>query len=332
MNSNLLEVRGLTTAFPGKTGPLAAVDRLDLEIGQGEIVGLVGESGCGKSMAALSIMGLVPPPGLISAGSISFMGEELIGASEARLRGFRGAQAAMIFQEPMTSLNPVFTVGRQIAEGIRAHEAIPKAAAWQLAVEALDRVGIPDAAQRAKSYPHQMSGGMRQRVIIAMALAMKPKLLLADEPTTALDVTIQAQILGLMTRLQEETGASVLLITHDLAVVAQAARRVAVMYLGRLVERATVEDLFDRPLHPYTNGLLDCLPSRTAGGERLPTIGGIVPPLDALPTGCAFSDRCPKAFDLCRRNEPALVEISPGHGVRCFLHHDKIRQDRRQAA
>ncbi len=332
MTDILLKVRGLTTAFPGKAGPLAAVDRLDLDIKKGEIVGLVGESGCGKSMAALSIMGLVPPPGRITAGSVRFGGEEMAKASEERLRSFRGAQAAMIFQEPMTSLNPVFTVGRQIAEGIRTHRKTGKAEAWQQAVEALDRVGIPDAAQRAKSYPHQLSGGMRQRVMIAMALAMQPRLLLADEPTTALDVTIQAQILGLMTRLQAEIGASVLLITHDLAVVAQAAQRVAVMYLGRLVEQATVERLFAGPLHPYTLGLLDCLPSRTAGKKRLPTIGGIVPPLDALPPGCAFSDRCPKAFDLCRRSEPALVEVSPGHGVRCFLHHDKIRQDRRRAA
>jgi oligopeptide/dipeptide ABC transporter ATP-binding protein len=327
MAEPLLDIRGLVTVFPGGQGEWAAVDGLNLAVLPGEMVGLVGESGCGKSLTALSILRLVPPPGRVVGGRILFQGEDLLTASEARLRQVRGAEISLIFQEPMTSLNPVFTVGRQVAELILAHRRVSRQEAWEQAVEMLARVGIPEPARRARAYPHQLSGGLRQRVMIAMALALGPRLVMADEPTTALDVTIQAQILGLMRRLQEESGAAVLLISHDLAVVAQMAERVAVMYTGRLVEEALVTELFDSPLHPYTRGLLACLPSRARRrGERLPTIPGVVPPLDALPPGCTFSDRCPEVHERCRQEEPALVEVAPGHRVRCFLHHAQARQ------
>jgi len=328
----LLHIDGLSTVFDLEGGAVTAVDGLSLAVAPGEIAGLVGESGCGKSLTALSIMGLLPPPGRVAGGRILFEGRDLLSLSPRQMRGLRGREISMIFQEPMTSLNPVFTVGRQIAEEITAHEPVSRAAAWQRAVEMLDKVGIPEPAARARAYPHQLSGGMRQRVMIAMALALDPKLLIADEPTTALDVTIQAQILQLMRDLQQETGAAVLLITHNLAVVAQTCSRVMVMYTGRLVEDAPVEELFDHPLHPYTRGLLACLPARAPRpGQKLPTIGGIVPPLGSLPPGCAFSNRCPDAFEPCTQAEPALVEAAPGHAVRCYLHH-QVRRDRRQAA
>ena len=333
MSEALLAIKGLSIAFPVQGRWPRAVDELDLEVRPGQIVGLVGESGCGKSMTALGVMGLVPPPGRIEAGQVIFEGRAMVGAPEERLRAFRGAQAAMIFQEPMTSLNPVFTVGRQIAEGVRAHRPVSKAQAWELAVAALAQVGIADPARRAKSYPHQLSGGMRQRVMIAMALAMSPRLLLADEPTTALDVTIQAQILRLMDQLRQQTGAAVLLITHDLAVVAQTADQVAVMYMGRLVEQAPVAEFFTNPLHPYAHGLLACLPSLSASrGQRLPTIGGAAPALDRLPAGCVFSNRCPRRFGPCQEAEPELWPVAPDHWVRCYLHHDRARARRREAA
>jgi peptide/nickel transport system ATP-binding protein len=329
----LLDIQDLVTVFDLDQGPLTAVDGLDLSLEAGEILGLVGESGCGKSLTALSVMGLLPPPGRVAAGRVFFDGQDLLKASAKEIRSLRGKEISMVFQEPMTSLNPVFTVGRQIAEEVTAHEKASAKEAWQKAVHMLDRVGIPDPAHRAKSYPHQLSGGMRQRVMIAMALTLDPRLLIADEPTTALDVTIQAQILGLMRKLRQEMGTSILLITHNLAVVAQMCSRVAVMYTGRLVESAPVDDLFDKPLHPYTQGLLSCLPSRAPQpGQRLPTIGGIVPALGDLPPGCAFSDRCPKSFAPCNQAEPALVEVAPGHKVRCYLHHDQARQARRRAA
>lgn len=333
MGQELLDIQGLTTVFPGEDGDLVALDGLDLTVLNGEILGLVGESGCGKSLTALSVLGLVPPPGKVIGGRVLFKGQDLLKAPEDRLREIRGAEIGMIFQEPMTSLNPVFTVGRQVAEAISAHQDIPGHKAWDQAVQALNRVGIPDPARRAHSYPHQLSGGMRQRVMIAMAMILNPRLLIADEPTTALDVTIQAQILGLMLKLQKETGAAVLLITHNLAVVAQIADRVAVMYTGRLVEESPVSGIFAEPLHPYTQGLLACLPSRAGQiAAHLPTIPGLVPPLNELPKGCAFSDRCPRVFGPCRQNEPALVEVAPGRLVRCFLHHNKSRQNRKQAA
>ena len=333
MGENLLDIQGLVTVFPGEEGELAALDGLDLTVPTGEILGLVGESGCGKSLTALSVLGLVPPPGQVRAGRVLFGDEDLLTAPEERLREVRGAQIGMIFQEPMTSLNPVFTVGRQVAEAITAHKNVPQPQAWEQAVEALGRVGIPDPARRAQSFPHQLSGGMRQRVMIAMAMILNPRLLIADEPTTALDVTIQAQILGLMLDMQKQTGAAVLLITHNLAVVAQTAERVAVMYTGRLVEEARVDDIFAQPLHPYTQGLLACLPSRSGQPSvHLPTIPGMVPALNELPVGCAFSDRCPKVFAPCREAEPALAEVALGRRVRCFLHHQKARQKRKQAA
>jgi len=284
-------------------------------------------------MTALSILGLVPRPGRVAGGRIVFQGRDLLGLDRASLRHIRGQEIGMIFQEPMTSLNPVFTIGRQIAEALRAHQRLGRREAWQQAVEALERVGIPDAARRARSYPHQLSGGMRQRAMIAMALVLNPRLLIADEPTTALDVTIQAQILGLMSRLRRETGAAVLLISHNLAVVAQMAGRVGVMYTGRMVEQAPVKELYRHPLHPYTRGLLACLPSRAPRpGTRLPTIPGVVPAMDDLPPGCAFSDRCEQASPACRQAEPALVEVAPGHAVRCFLHHQVARGQRSRAA
>jgi oligopeptide/dipeptide ABC transporter ATP-binding protein len=328
-----LHIDGLSTVFDAEGGTVTAVDGLSLAVAPGEIAGLVGESGCGKSLTALSVMGLLPPPGRVAGGRILFEGRDLLSLPSRQMRGLRGREISMIFQEPMTSLNPVFTVGRQIAEEITAHEPVSRAAAWQRAVEMLTRVGIPEPASRARAYPHQLSGGMRQRVMIAMALALSPKLLIADEPTTALDVTIQAQILQLMRDLQQETGAAVLLITHNLAVVAQTCSRVMVMYTGRLVEDAPVDELFDHPLHPYTRGLLACLPARAPRpGQELPTIGGIVPALGSLPPGCAFSNRCPDAFEPCTRAEPALVEVAPGHAVRCYLHHQQARRDRRRAA
>ncbi len=333
MTKPLLDIRDLRTVFPGPRGELAAVDGLELGVLAGEVLGLVGESGCGKSVTALSVLGLVTPPGRVAGGQVLFQGQDLLGLPPAGLRRLRGASISMVFQEPMTSLNPVFTVGRQVAELISAHRDVSPQASWQAAVEMLAKVGIPEPARRARSYPHQLSGGMRQRVMIAMALALSPRLVMADEPTTALDVTIQAQILDLMRRLQEETGASILLITHNLAVVAQTAHRLAVMYLGRLVESAPVGEIFARPLHPYTEGLLACLPARAPGrGLRLPTIPGIVPALEDLPPGCTFSDRCPRRFAPCQEAEPALVEVAPGHGVRCFLHHDQARQGGRRAA
>jgi peptide/nickel transport system ATP-binding protein len=339
MTQPLLDISDLTTVFPatgdsrGSIVEVAAVDGLDLQVTAGQVLGLVGESGCGKSLTALSVLGLVPSPGRVAGGSILYNEEELLGAAPSRLRQIRGAEISMVFQEPMTSLNPVFTVGRQVAELITAHQEVGAGQAWAQAEEMLAKVGIPEPARRARSYPHELSGGLRQRVMIAMALALSPRLVMADEPTTALDVTIQAQILGLMRKLQEESGAAFLLISHNLAVVAQMAAKVAVMYTGRLVEEAGVNDLFREPLHPYTKGLLACLPARaTRHGQRLPTIPGVVPAPDALPPGCAFSDRCPERFAPCQKAEPALVEVAPGHKVRCFLHHEKIRQRGRRAA
>ncbi|MFZ5584888.1 MAG: ABC transporter ATP-binding protein [Thermodesulfobacteriota bacterium] len=332
MTEPLLDIQDLTTVFPGRGGAVAAVDGLDLSLAPAEVLGLVGESGCGKSVTALSVLGLVPPPGRVAGGRVLYQGRDLLALDEPELRRVRGAGISMVFQEPMTSLNPVFTVGRQVAELIRAHRDVGPTEAWSAAVEMLGRVGVPEPAARAAAYPHQLSGGLRQRVMIAMALALNPPLVMADEPTTALDVTIQAQILDLLRRLQADSGVGVLLITHNLAVVAQMAARVAVMYTGRLVEEAPVGELFRAPLHPYTQGLLACLPARAPRpGLRLPTIAGIVPPLDELPQGCKFSDRCPQRFAPCAEAEPALAEVAPGRRVRCFLHHKEARQRRRAA-
>ncbi|MFQ3583220.1 MAG: ABC transporter ATP-binding protein [Chloracidobacterium sp.] len=315
----LLVVEGLRTHFPTRTGVVPAVDDVSFTIERGETLALVGESGSGKSVTALSIMGLVAPPGQIVAGRIHFAGRDLRAASAAELATLRGSQMAMIFQDPMTSLNPVFTVGEQIAEMLRWHKGLSSRQAWAHAVEALAAVAIPDPARRAKQYPHELSGGMRQRVMIAMALSCNPQLLIADEPTTALDVTIQAQILELIATQQRERNLGVLLITHDLGVVAQVAHWAAVMYAGRIVEIAPVETIFARPQHPYTQGLLASVPRLGRREARLPTIEGVVPKLTDLPPGCAFAPRCPEAEPRCRQGDMALKPFgdTPGHAVRC---------------
>jgi len=293
-----------------------------LSVRPGETLGLVGESGCGKTVTALSILRLIPnPPGRIVGGTICFEGRDLLRLPEEEMRSIRGCAISMIFQEPMTSLNPVFTVGEQVAEGIRHHQKVSRREAWDRAVEVLRRVKIPDPARRAYEYPHQLSGGLRQRVMIAMALALGPRLLIADEPTTALDVTIQAQIVDLLMGLQEEMQMAVILITHDLGVIAETADRVVVMYAGRVVEEASAEQLFETPLHPYTQGLLESLPKLETGKRhrRLTAIPGLIPNLLDLPTGCKFAPRCPKVIGDCWPREPELREIRPGHWARCIL-------------
>ncbi len=322
MNQELLKIRGLRTVFHSAGGEAVAVNGLDLEIAYGETLGIVGESGCGKSVTALSIMRLVPsPPGDITDGQIIFEGVDLLKISEAEMRDIRGDDIAMIFQEPMTSLNPVFRIADQIGEVFQTHRNMSKSAAREAAVAMLRKVGMPSPAERAKDYPHQMSGGMRQRVVIAMALACDPKLVLADEPTTALDVTIQAQILELMNEIKRSRGAGIILITHDLGVVAEMADRVAVMYAGEIVEEAPVNDLFEAPQHPYTIGLLQSIPrindAEESHGGRLHVISGMVPDLRRLPSGCSFRDRCPEAGEICL-NDPALERKSSGRLVRCW--------------
>ncbi|HYW31052.1 MAG TPA: ABC transporter ATP-binding protein [Gemmatimonas sp.] len=316
----LLSVESLGVSFPSAGGTSRAVDGVSFTIASGETVCLVGESGCGKSMTALSLLRLVPPPGRIDVGSrIEFGGQSLLSLADEPLRSIRGRRMAMIFQEPMTALNPVLTVGDQVAEVVRVHTKATRAAAWERAVTMLGGVGIADPAARAKQYPHELSGGMRQRVMIAMALVLEPELVIADEPTTALDVTIQAQILELLRELRDRTGMALLLITHDLGVVAEMASRVIVMYAGRVVEEAPVQSLFSRATHPYTEGLLAAIPRLGSEQERLRTIVGSVPPATALPSGCKFRDRCPYAFDRCAVEEPALLQIGPAHRARCHL-------------
>ncbi|MEA3194276.1 MAG: peptide/nickel transport system ATP-binding protein [Betaproteobacteria bacterium] len=315
----LLDVRGLRTTFRSEAGEVRAVDGVDLRVERGRTLGIVGESGCGKSVTALSIMGLVPqPPGRIAEGEVLFEGEDLLKAPAQRLRDLRGDKLAMIFQEPMTSLNPAFPVGDQIAETLLRHRDISKKDAKAASVEMLRRVRMPSPERRAKDYPHQLSGGMRQRVMIAMALACNPKLLIADEPTTALDVTIQAQILELMRALREELGTAIILITHDLGVIAELADEVAVMYAGKVIERCSAEKLFAEPQHPYTVGLLGSIPRLHMERERLAAIEGFVPDAAALPTGCRFHPRCPFAIERCAREIPPLEEISAGHFVACW--------------
>ncbi len=315
----LLRVDGLVTEFRTGAGVVRAVDGVSFEVRPGETVGLVGESGCGKSALALSILRLLPvPQGRISSGKILWKGNDLLGFSPSAIRSVRGKEIAIIFQEPMTSLNPVFTVGSQIEEAIRAHEKVGHREAWARAVELLARVGIADPAARARDYPHQLSGGMRQRVLIAMALSCRPSLLIADEPTTALDVTVQAGILELLLRLQQETGMAVLLITHDMGVVAETARRVLVMYAGQIVEEAPVGGLFERPLHPYTTALLDSIPRVTGRRERLRSIPGSVPDPGDYPVGCRFHPRCPIAEPACRAAVPALETKAEARAARCI--------------
>jgi len=315
----LLEARELKVCFATEEGELPAVDGVSFSVRPGRTLGIVGESGCGKSVTALAVMGLVPtPPGRIAGGAVLFQGRDLLGLSSAELRELRGNRIAMIFQEPMTSLNPAFTVGDQIAEAIRRHENVGKREARARAIEMLRRVRIPAPERRIDDYPHRLSGGMRQRVMIAMALACGPELLIADEPTTALDVTIQAQILDLMRELREALGTAIILISHDLGVIAEIADEVVVMYAGKVVERATVGALFADPQHPYTIGLLGALPKLDGDRPRLATIAGAVPSPLALPRGCRFHPRCPFADEGCRRAEPTLGEAAPGHFAACF--------------
>jgi peptide/nickel transport system ATP-binding protein len=324
MAEPLLEIRDLVTEFRTDQGTVRAVDGVSFEIPRRGTVGVVGESGCGKSVTALSIMRLVAPPGRVASGQIKYGGKDLRALSEAEMRAIRGNRIAMIFQEPMTSLNPVFTVGDQVGEAVRLHQKKSRAEARRVAIEMFHKVGIPSPEERVDAYPHQLSGGMRQRVMIAMALACKPDLLIADEPTTALDVTIQAQILDLLRALQAELGMSILLITHDLGVVAETCAEVVVMYAGRVVERAPAEELFAHPRHPYTAGLLRSVPSygeheaEGAARRRLVEIKGMVPPLTALPEGCKFADRCTIAQARCRSEEPALVPLGKTQ-VRCHF-------------
>jgi len=316
----LLAVSDLRTYFYTGAGVARAVDGVSFAIGAGETLGIVGESGCGKSVTALSILRLVQQPGRIEPGShIMFEGQDLMQLDDAGIRRIRGNRIAMIFQEPMTALNPVFTVGDQIAEVARVHAGASRRAAWDRAVEMLTLVGIPAPAERARQYPHQLSGGMRQRVLIAMALVMSPALVIADEPTTALDVTIQAQILELLGDLQQRLGTSIAMITHDLGVIAEVASRVLVMYGGEVVEEARVETLFTEPHHPYTEGLLHAMPRVGRRQERLTVIPGSVPPPTAWPTGCRFRDRCAYAWERCAREHPPLYQIGVGHVSRCHL-------------
>ena len=314
----LLQVSGLRTTFATDDGEVAVLDDVGFEVHAGRTLAIVGESGCGKSVTSLSVMGLLPKPhGRIAAGSIRFEGRELVGLPERELQDLRGNGMAMIFQEPMTSLNPAFTVGEQIVEGLMRHRGLNRAQARERAVEMLRKVRIPAPEQRLDEYPHKLSGGMRQRVMIAMGLANEPRLLIADEPTTALDVTIQAQILELMRKLQEETGTAIVLITHDLGVVAEVADEVVVMYAGRIVERAPVAALFEQPQHPYTVGLLGSIPRLDVERDRLASIEGQVPPPHQRPPGCAFAERCPFADATCRAERPALRDLGDGHASAC---------------
>jgi oligopeptide/dipeptide ABC transporter ATP-binding protein len=322
--ARLLEIKNLSTHFVTEHGIIRAVDGVDVTVDERETLGVVGESGCGKTVFALSIMRLVPsPPGRIVAGNIFFNGVDLLSLHSEEMRRVRGKDISMIFQEPMTSLNPVLRIGAQIAEVIELHRGLSSVEALNRSVEMLRTVGMPSPEDVVKRYPHQLSGGMRQRAMIAMAMCCNPRLMLADEPTTALDVTIQAQIIELMNRLKEETGMSVILITHDLGVIAEAAQRVAVMYAGRIVEYSAVDILFSTPLHPYTIGLMESIPgidTRERQPEYLKVIPGTVPPLYDLPAGCSFQDRCPHVMSVCREGELQLREREPGHKVRCRLY------------
>ncbi|GAB4374147.1 MAG: ABC transporter ATP-binding protein [Deltaproteobacteria bacterium] len=338
MSADLLSVRDLSVSFRTEEGMLRALFGVSFSMAPGETLGLVGESGCGKTVTALSILKLLPsPPARIDGGSVLFRGKDLVPLAEEEMCRIRGREISMIFQEPMTSLNPVLTVGRQVAEVFTAHRVCGKGEAAVRAEEWLRRVKMPDPGRRMGEYPHQMSGGMRQRAMIAMALALEPALLIADEPTTALDVTIQAQILALLKEMRREQGMGILLITHDLGVVSEFADRTAIMYLGRIVEIARTGDLFDDPVHPYTQGLFRSLPGRETGARRLPSIPGMVPGLDAIPPGCPFADRCPfrreslrrhrvgeapaDDLEICDRVDPPLAEYGPGHRASC--HHQR---------
>jgi oligopeptide/dipeptide ABC transporter ATP-binding protein len=322
--ATLLEVRNLSTHFKTEYGTVKAVDRVDIAVDEGDTLGVVGESGCGKTVLALSIMRLIPsPPGRIVSGNVFFGGDDLLSLNAEEMRNIRGKDISMIFQEPMTSLNPVLRIGEQVSESIRLHKGLGRKEAVSRAIEMLRLVGMPSPERIIRNYPHQMSGGMRQRVMIAMALSCGPRLMLADEPTTALDVTIQAQILDLINRLKQDSGTSVVLITHDLGVIAEASQHVAVMYTGQIVEYAPVNELFSTPLHPYTRGLMESIPriDDISGQDGyLKAIAGVVPSLYNLPNGCTFQDRCPYVMEICRENEPELKENSPRHKVHCWLY------------
>jgi oligopeptide/dipeptide ABC transporter ATP-binding protein len=323
-NKPLLEVKNLKTYFYTEDGVVRAVDGVNFEVYPGEVLGLVGESGCGKSVTSLSIMRLISKPGRVDAGEILLDGENLLDLPEDEMIKVRGNRISMIFQQPQTALNPVFKVGDQLAEVLDVHQDLGKDAGWKRAVQLLKMVGVPDPERRAEAYPHELSGGMAQRVMIAMALACVPELLIADEPTTALDVTIQAQILDLMRDLRREMGTSVILITHDLGVVAEMAERVAVMYAGEIVEQTDVNSLFDQPLHPYTQGLIGSIPVLGQIKDKLDVIPGSVPNLVNLPIGCRFAPRCQARFQyglsICTEIKPELEEVKPGHSVRCWLY------------
>lgn len=319
----LLEVKDLQTHFFTDSGTVASVNGVSFSVGKGETVGIVGESGCGKSVTSLSLLQLVSEPGKIVGGEILFDGKNLLKYSKREMRQLRGNKISMIFQEPLTSLNPVFTVGSQISEAIRLHQNVDKTEAKKKAIEMLKKVGIPRAEKHYFSFPHLLSGGMRQRVMIAMALSCNPQLLIADEPTTALDVTIQAQILKLMKKLSEEYGTSIIMITHDLGVVAEMVDRVIVMYAGQIVEQDNVFNIFKNPKHPYTKGLLNSTPKIHQLKDQLESIEGNVPIPSELPVGCKFHPRCPYAMDICRNQEPSLVQAKDGSEVRCWLHSDE---------
>jgi len=327
LSDALLDIRGLSVHFFTPEGIGRAVEAVDLSIAPGETLGLVGESGCGKSVTTLAVVGLVPsPPGRVVAGEVRFLGADLLQADPEILRRIRGREIGMIFQEPMTALNPVLTIGRQVAEPLVAHQGMSRTDALKQAARWLDRVRIPSAQKRLGSYPHELSGGMRQRVMIAMAMICRPRLLIADEPTTALDVTLQRQVLSLMAELKAELETAMLLITHDLGVVAQTAGRVAVMYAGRVVESANVRPLFADPLHPYTQGLLQSMPMLGAGRGRLHEIPGTVPAATDPINGCPFAGRCPSAFDRCGHEAPTLEQVQPGRAVSCWLYEDSEQE------
>lgn len=316
----ILQIKDLVVEFKTEKGIIRAVDKISFDVREGEPVGIVGESGCGKSVTALSILNLIPnPPGRIASGSIKLDGIEIVSQSESQMRRIRGNAASMIFQEPMTALNPVYSVGNQMIEVIRVHQKVSKSEAKKLAIEMLRTVNIESPEKRIDQYPHELSGGMRQRVMIAMALSCNPKLLIADEPTTALDVTVQAQVMAEINRLQRERKMGLILITHDMGVIAETCKRVVVMYCGKIIEIADTEELFKHPRHPYTRGLLDSIPKiREEKLEKLPTIKGMVPDLADLPVGCRYADRCPKVTGRCRTKEPSLEQVGTSCKVACF--------------
>ncbi len=322
----LLEVKDLKTYFYTDEGVVKSVDGVSFSVDKGETLGVVGESGCGKSITSMSIMQLIGKPGKIVNGEIDFKGENLLNKDKEEMRKIRGKEIAMIFQEPMTSLNPVYTVGQQIMEAVLIHEDMTKEQARERAIQMLDLVKIPDAEKRLNSYPHEFSGGMRQRVMIAMALSCNPEFLICDEPTTALDVTIQAQILNLINELKEKTGTAVMMITHDLGVISEVADNVMVMYAGQVVEYTDVDTVFEKPLHPYTQGLINCIPKLGGQEEKLSTIKGMVPSFNDMPEGCLFCPRCEYAKDICRKERPELVDLD-GHQVRCFKYTDRWEEE-----